>query len=55
MKTPVLESPFNKVADLRAPIQVFFSAKFAKFLITLFFTGTPPVAVSEPVSQQLFI
>ena len=47
MKTPVLESPFNKVADLRAPIQVFFSVKFL--------TGTPPVAVSEPVSQQLFI
>ena len=54
MKTPVLESLFNKVAGLKASSFIkkrlqhsSFPVKKANFLRTAFFYKTPPVAASK--------
>ena len=54
MKTPLLESLFNKVAGLQADCFIkkrlqhrYFLVDFAKFLKTPFFNKTPPMVASE--------
>ena len=58
MKIPVLESLFNKIADLKTCSFAkkrlqhrCFPVKFAKFLRTPFFNRAPPVAASEQTEE----